>query len=631
MLPSWFNAREAVEAATTLADQFPLQAVSASARSRRAAQRTQGEQLQQFLQRVPGKIQGLRLNFYRRARFANSFRWRLVERGVDAAIADDVTQTLVLHVCAQQANLASGVGPPGVTARPAELGSARTLLSRGDDALARGDRAEAVSCYQQFVALKPGRTDVLNKLGAALCQLGRLKEAEGHFRKAIGREPNDPDAHANLGAVHLSRGLFGAAENSLRRALKLQSGNPHWRCHLGLSLVWLGRLREAAAQFEKVLRVAPRHADALYGMGLIARTEGRFEEAEGLFKRALEIDPAMARAWSALAGLRKMTSSDRAWLQRAREIADGPIAPADEAGLRFAIGKYHDDVGEFRHAFGNYKRANQLLKTVTAPYDREVRTRLVDDLIRVHTPEAIARAKAGACASSRPVLVVGMMRSGTSLAEQIVASHPAVAAMGELEFWNDAMRKHEAEIRRGVLDEPTRARLAEAYLRLTHHSADALRVVDKTPLNSDYLGVIHSVFPNARIIYMRRDPIDTCLSCYFQPFSTALNFTMDLSDLAHYYQEHRRLIAHWRAVLPPGSILDVPYEGLVADQQVWTRRILDFLGLQWDARCLDFHRTKRPVVTASYWQVRQRIHGDSVQRWRNYEKFIGPLLQLQEP
>lgn len=627
MLLSWFNAREAAEAATTLADQFPLQAVSASARGR---QGTQGEQLQEFLQRVPGKIQNLRLNFFRRARFANSFRWRLVERGVDAAIADDVTQTLVLHLSLHQTNPAPDDGPNEVTARPADLSSARTLLSRGDEALARGDHAEAVSCYQHFVGLKPGRTDVLNKLGAALCQLGRLKEAEGHFRKAIRREPNDPDAHAHLGAVHLSRGLFGAAENSLRRALKLQSGNLHWRCNLGLSLGWLGRLGEAAAQFEKVLKVAPRHAGALYGMGLVARTGGRFEEAEGLFKRALETDPTMARAWSALVGLRKMTSSDSAWLQRAREIAAGPISPVDEAGIRFAIGKYHDDVGEFRHAFESYKRANQLLKTVTAPYDRHVRTRLVDDLIRVYTPEAIARAKAGACASSRPVLVVGMMRSGTSLAEQIVASHPAVAAMGELEFWNDAMRKHEADIRRGVLREPTRTKLAEAYLRLMDPSADALRVVDKTPLNSDYLGVIHSVFPNARIIYMRRDPIDTCLSCYFQPFSTALNFTMDLSDLAHYYREHRRLIAHWRAVLPPGSILEVPYEGLVADQQVWTRRILDFLGLQWDERCLDFHRTKRPVVTASYWQVRQRIYGDSVQRWRNYGKFIGPLLQLQK-
>ena len=193
------------------------------------------------------------------------------------------------------------------------------------------------------------------------------------------------------------------------------------------------------------------------------------------------------------------------------------------------------------------------------------------------------------------------------------------------------MRVHEALIRRGELGEPIRKKLAEAYLRaLARHSVDALRIVDKAPVNSDYLGVIHSVFPNARIIYMRRDPIDTCLSCYFQQFSPAMNFTMDLSDLVHYYREHRRLIAHWRAVLPPGTILDVPYAELVADQEGWSRKILDFVGLEWDERCLDFHKTKRPVVTASCWQVRQRIYNDSVERWRNYEKFTSPLLGLRD-
>jgi hypothetical protein len=181
-----------------------------------------------------------------------------------------------------------------------------------------------------------------------------------------------------------------------------------------------------------------------------------------------------------------------------------------------------------------------------------------------------------------------------------------------------------------LVAEPLRKTLADAYLRvLERHSADAPRIVDKAPVNSDHLGVIHSVFPNARMIYMQRDPVDTCLSCYFQQFSIALNYTMDLSDLAHYYQEHQRLIAHWCAVLSPGTILQVPYAGLVADQEGWTRKILDFLDLEWDERCLDFHKTKRPVVTASYWQVRQKMYKDSVERWRNYEKFISPLLDLR--
>jgi hypothetical protein len=155
-------------------------------------------------------------------------------------------------------------------------------------------------------------------------------------------------------------------------------------------------------------------------------------------------------------------------------------------------------------------------------------------------------------------------------------------------------------------------------------------VVDKSNFNADRLGLIHSVFPNARIISVRRDPMDTCLSCYFQRFANAPSFTVDLKDLAHYYREHHRLMQHWRSVLPDSVLLEVPYAELVAEQEAWSRRILEFIGLEWDARCLEYYTTERPVLTASQWQVRQRIYPNSVGRWRNYKKFIGPLLQLRE-
>jgi hypothetical protein len=182
-----------------------------------------------------------------------------------------------------------------------------------------------------------------------------------------------------------------------------------------------------------------------------------------------------------------------------------------------------------------------------------------------------------------------------------------------------------------VPDEPLRRRLAQDYLKaLAGHSAAALRVVDKAPDNSDYLGLIHAVFPRARIIHMQRDPIDTCLSCYFQQFAPTLNYTQELADLAHYYREHRRLMDHWRSVLPADSFLDVPYAELTADQEWWTRRILEFVGLPWNDRCLTFESTVRPVNTASVWQVRQKMYRTSVGRWRHYEKFIGPLRSLAD-
>ena len=292
------------------------------------------------------------------------------------------------------------------------------------------------------------------------------------------------------------------------------------------------------------------------------------------------------------------------------------------------MGKYYDDVGSHSRAFASFQRANQLHKLAAEPYNRGARTAFVDDMIRGYTREALAQREEGASDSTRPVFVVGMMRSGTSLVEQIIASHPLAYGAGELPFWNDAAEQF---IPPRALDGFARKRLAEKYLAvLARHSQSAQRVIDKSTFNSDYLGPIHSVFPNARMIYVRRHPIDACLSAYFQPFSTAFNFTMDLSDLAHYCREHCRLVAHWRNALPAGVLLEVPYEELVADQERWTRRILDFVGLEWNARCLEFHKTQRLVLTASNWQVRQRVYRSSVERWRNYQKFIAPLLELKD-
>ncbi len=261
--------------------------------------------------------------------------------------------------------------------------------------------------------------------------------------------------------------------------------------------------------YEKVLRVTPGNAHALAGLGQIAALEGRLAEAGTLFSRALEVDPGDPLGWAGLAGLRKMTPSDEVWLKGAEKAAAG-LAPVEEAGLRYAIGKYYDDVADFKRAFASYQRANELQRTLAEPYDREARTRFVDDLIRIYTPEALARSYPGSSDSARPVFVVGMMRSGTSLVEQIIASHPGAKGAGELNFWTDVVHKHEAAIGREVLDEPLRRKLAAGYLRvLAQHSADALRVVDKATFNSDYLGIIHTVFPNARMIYLRRDPVDT--------------------------------------------------------------------------------------------------------------------------
>jgi tetratricopeptide (TPR) repeat protein len=631
MILNWFNARDATKIGIALADQFAPQAASSLVASgKNTTSADTGGGLQDLFDRADRDVRTLQLNFYKKAKFANSFKWRLLENGVSSEIADEVTQRLIVHLSGDQAPslVDRDVGAAPAGRLPAN--NAKRLLAEGNKCIAQGAYAEAITFYQDLVKLEPRHAAAHNNIGAAYCRLGRYKEAEGHFRRAIALEPNFPDPYSNLGNVLRWRGEITESESSLRRAIKLNPRFVDARVNLGLTLAFLSRGREAKTHFEKALKAAPRNADALCGLAFVAKTEGRFDDASAYFKRALQVNPNMSGAWAAQAGLRKMTAADNAWLDGAEQVAAGAIAPLDEAELRYAMGKYCDDVGDFKRAFQNYKRANDILKPIAEPYDRDARTEFVDDMIRLYKHEIVAQAVAGGSDSTKPVFVVGMPRSGTSLTEQIIASHPSAKGAGELEFWSDVVREHGATIRQGQLSESTKKELAEAYMRnLEERSGDAMRIVDKAPVNSDYLGLILSIFPNARIIYMQRDPIDTCLSCYFQQFALALSFTMDLSDLAHYYRGHQRLMAHWRAVLPPGTLLDVPYAELVADQTGWTRKILDFLGLEWDERCLNFQETERSVVTSSFWQVRQKVYKNSVQRWRNYERFIGPLLTLK--
>jgi tetratricopeptide (TPR) repeat protein len=556
MLLSWLNAQEAVAAGNALADSFPV---------RKESQKQ--EVLSAFLQNAENELSSLKLNFYKRARFANAFKWRLLENGVQAELAAELTQTLLI---------ASTVGPTGST------------------------RARA--------------------------------PAPNNRPASAARKPRDADALNDQGSLYLSEGKLSEAEKSLRHALRLKPSHLMARGNLALVLTAQdNRLVEARTEAMKVLKVAPSDTNALYALGIIEMTEGRFAKAEDCFKKSLAANPDQPRAWSAMAGLQKMTTANKPWLKRAEQLASSDVAPTDQIHLRFAIGKYYDDIGEYAKAFSNFERGNELLKTTAPPYDHAATVRLVDDMIRTYTPETLARVKSESVSDSiKPILVIGMPRSGTSLTEQILASHPAVRGAGELAFWHDMARKHGEEERSGLLSVSKRKKLADEYLRtLARHCPDAQRVVDKAPMNSEHLGLFHSAFPRAKIIYMRRDPIDTCLSCYFQPFFSGLNYTYDLSDLASYYNEHARLMAHWRSVLPSGCFLEVPYADLVTRQEHWTSKMLEFLELDWDQRCLRFHETQRAVGTASRWQVRQPMYRDSLQRSRNYTKFIGPLRNLK--
>jgi hypothetical protein len=330
-----------------------------------------------------------------------------------------------------------------------------------------------------------------------------------------------------------------------------------------------------------------------------------------------------------------MTRDDSDWLRGTEALLAQPLPLDHQIQLRYALGKYFDDIAEYPQAFHNYRAANELAKRRGTIYDRAGLTALIERIVQ-RCDSAFVQAAARAASqpatgdSERPVFIIGMARSGTSLAEQILASHPAVFGVGEVRFWDRAF----TELDRAAAARDGRAdvflgELAREYLdQVSPPAGVAARITDKMPANFLYAGLIHRVFPRARIVHMQRDPRDTCLSAYFQNFFYATPYANDLSDLAHYYGEYQRIMSHWRGVLPEHVLLEVPYEGLVQDPERWTRRMLEFIGLPWDPQCLSFDRTERVVLTASKWQVRQKISTGPVGRWRNYEQFLGPLLHL---
>ena len=525
---------------------------------------------------------------------------------------------------------------------------------------------EAAASYRRALEIKPDFAEAHSNLGNALRRLGQLEAAVASYGLALALKPDFAGAHSNLGDTLRDLGKLADAEASCRRAVELAPDLAGVHNSLGNVLKDLGRLDEAEAGYRRALALEPRFADALINLSLLLRQrglaaeaeaccraaleakpdaapafvllaelradEGEFAQAEGLFQRAVGLDADSPEAWAGMAYLRKMTDGDAAWALQAQRVAKRGLPPRQEVYLRFAIGKYFDDVRNYPEAFANFRRAHELNADYGAKYDQRQQTLAVDRLMGSYDGVWARAIRSAESDAARAVFIVGMPRSGTTLAEQILASHPAVFGAGELPFWRDAALDFRSAMDGGKARGDIVPRLGLEYLELLKNlSAQAQRVVDKMPANFWCLGLIHEALPDSRIIHMQRDPVDTCLSIYFQHFKSALSYADDLQDLAHFYGEYRRIMSHWRAMLPAQAMLEVPYESLVADQETWSRKMLQFVGLSWDPRCLDFHETSRSVMTASKWQVRQKMNRSSIERWRNYEQFIGPLLTLSHP
>jgi len=492
-----------------------------------------------------------------------------------------------------------------------------------------GRRIEAVASYREALRLNPGYVEALANLGQVLPELGQRREALGLYARAIQLEPGRAESHSALGNLLFEFRRVEDAEGSYRRALAIEPRDAMAHAGLGAALRMQGRTAEAETSCRAALAIDPNCVAALSLLGELCADRGQFAQAEEFFRRVISIDPGYPFAYFSMATNRKMTRDEPAWLAGIQALLARPLPLRHEISLRYALGKYHDDIKEYDAAFGQYLQANELTRRYGVRYDREEVTARVDRIIGMFSAAAIGDLQVGGDDSERPVFIVGMPRSGTSLSEQILASHPAVFGAGELSYWQKALASFENAEAQGKPGKSLIAGIARDYLaRLSALSADALRVVDKMPQNFLAVGLIHAVFPRARIIHLQRHPVDTCLSIYFHYFSHLHPYANEFVNLAHYYSEYLRMTDHWRAVLPQGALLEVSYEALVADQEQWSRRMVDFVGLPWDPSCLNFHETDRVVITLSKWQVRQKISATSAGRWRNYEKHVAALLPL---
>jgi tetratricopeptide (TPR) repeat protein len=489
-----------------------------------------------------------------------------------------------------------------------------------------GQRQIGLNSLQHALRLSPADPDICSGIGNVLRDMGSPLQALMFYLRAVELEPDKPAHLCNLGNA-----LFDAQkidESVLRFGQALAIRKDYAPAHLGMALALRQQRRpaEALESCRTALRNKPDFPEALSFLGELEADEGRFEEAERLFRQALSIRPKFVFATAGLATLKRMTAQEADGLVRI--LKEKPMPIGEEISLRYALGSHFDGCGRYDEAFAEYAHANDLTKRRQPVYEPSKVTGRVDRIIE----DFVAfddEFQASSAPPPIPIFIIGMPRSGTSLAEQILASHPEIFGGGEIVFWSAV---YDVRFEARVRDEPTKPllkRYAADYLGKLHAlGTNARLVVDKMPANFLYAGLIHAALPHARIIHLQRHPIDTCLSIYFQNFYNIGPYASDLSAMAHYYAEYLRIMDHWRAVLPPATLLEVPYESLVSDPEPWTRRMLDFVGVPWNSRCLEFHKVERSVITASRWQVRQKIHTQSIARWRRYEKYVSPLRSL---
>jgi tetratricopeptide (TPR) repeat protein len=526
----------------------------------------------------------------------------------------------------------------------------------------------AAQCLGHLIELNPGNANAWNNQGICLEALGETRRASESFQKALELEPNNYAFLVNFGKSltkerswkkvvqvfylalelqplsldclgGLAEGLHATGEYAERdlicqRLSKLEGlslGDQITRASVFNSLEHSARALELV---EIVLRSAPDSSDALLLKGEILTLLGRHEEAVPALENAIRAQPQFLPTYFFLAQAKKFQEKDIALIEQMEQLVSAtPGQPYELAMLHYALGSAYNGLKSYGKAIHHFDESNKISKsTVSLYFDREEFKELSEGVLHALPKKEIEKLDAVAGLSQRPVFIVGMPRSGTTLTESIVGAHPQVAVAGELMFWQ-IHAPVAVTSRPNVVQTQKALSIGRNYLDLIENiDPDAMRVVDKNPFNFLHAGLIAKVLPNARFIHCVRHPVDVCLSFWMSSFKDPPPFSFDRANLVFYYQQYERMVSHWREALGPERWLDIRYEQLVANQEAESRRLIEFIGLEWDDFCLQPEKVDRVVSTASHWQARQPVYKTSVERWRNYEPWLREFRDLlQEP
>jgi len=543
---------------------------------------------------------------------------------------------------------------PNVFAAYLNLGQACTGLN---------DISAAESAYRHALSLQPGNLFVQVRLAGILAEQGDLAGAEAMLLDALAAEPESAEALDTLGDIYRNRKEYNKAIDFYERALRIQPNLLESTFQLGNCLFQLGQTDRAVLYYQQVASLEPRNVAAHVHLGHCFKQNGEPAKARMAYQDALKIEPGNLTAIAGIIDLyeregafdaayelllplvrrgdievelatafvrlcHRYNACDEA-VDYARNVLKSPqIADEDIIRLEYTLGRKFDQTGDFDAAFEHYRRANEQSHQ---DFDSHAHAAFINELIRTYNWQFFTQAPRATVRSGCPVFIIGMPRSGTSLTEQILASHPRVYGAGELTDIGDAALSiagypHAMKnIEQKQLD-----LIANGYLaHLRRLSPGAARITDKQPSNFLHLGLIALAFPDARIIHCTRNPVDNCLSIYFQAFSDAHRYANNLGHIGHYYRQYEMLMQHIKGLcgLP---IMEVPYEALVHRQEEMTRKLLNFLDLEWSEHCLEFYKNERFVATPSYDQVRESIYTRAIGRWKNYEKHLQLLLDALE-